>query len=310
MTDIRYSFAPMEGITYAQYRKLHRLHFGGVAKYYTPFIAPDSNGSFRHRFLHELTTDQDAALVPQLLVNSSEAFNATALKLYELGFSEINLNAGCPSGTVFSKHKGAGMLTDPEALSATLEGIFGQAERLGYRVSIKTRMGVRSTEEFSALMAVYRSFPVAELIVHARCREDYYEGPVAPEVYAREAAQSEIPMTYNGDIRTAEDVRKLLSLAPGCSRVMIGRGAVTNPALFRELQGGAGLSPRELLAFHDGLLAVWLDTGLAPVYTVMRMKTLWTFMKDLFPDSRREVKAILKAKNLQDYRSAVRMLLG
>ena len=309
MAEIQYSFAPMEGITYARYRMLHRGMFGGAEKYYTPFIAPDSRGCFKHAFLRELTEDQYAGLVPQLLVNNSGAFNATALKLHELGFPEINLNTGCPSGTVFSKHKGAGMLADPETLRQTLEGIYEQAERTGYRVSIKTRMGVESTGEFPAILEVFRQFPVSELIVHARCREDFYEGRADLEAFAKAAADCALPMTYNGDIRTAYDVEQVLTRVPACTRVMIGRGAVTNPAVFRELRGGPELNRGELRAFHDELVRIWLEVGLSPGFTMMRMKTLWAYLKELFPDAKKSVKAVLKAKNLSEYQSAARILL-
>jgi tRNA-dihydrouridine synthase len=112
----------MEGITYAAFRTLHHELFPGACEYFTPFIAPDRRGSFKKKYLKELTAGVPS--VPQLLVNSAEAFNATALKLYDLGFREINLNTGCPSGTVTAKGKGAGFLRDPEAL----DRFFGTTE--------------------------------------------------------------------------------------------------------------------------------------------------------------------------------------
>ena len=162
-------FAPMEGITLFRYRMIHHRMFPGAAEYYTPFIAPDSKGSFRPKYLRELTSDCNSLrVIPQLLVNNAEAFSATAEKLRELGFGEVNLNIGCPSGTVFSKHKGAGMLTDLASLDAVLDGIYSHAEQKGYRVSIKTRMGVHSTEEFPAILECYRKYPISKLIVHER----------------------------------------------------------------------------------------------------------------------------------------------
>ncbi|MBO5567774.1 MAG: tRNA-dihydrouridine synthase, partial [Clostridia bacterium] len=100
---MEYFYAPMEGITLSRFRQIHHEMFPGVSEYYTPFIAPDSNGGFRAKFLRELTTDcGQVPLIPQLLVNNAEAFCLTADRLIELGFREINLNVGCPSGTVFA----------------------------------------------------------------------------------------------------------------------------------------------------------------------------------------------------------------
>lgn len=300
-------FAPMEGITYAGFRTFHHACFPGASEYFTPFIAPDSRGSFKKKYLKELT--EGVPSVPQLLVNSAEAFNLTSLKLYDLGFREINLNAGCPSGTVYSKHKGAGMLRDLDSLCRLLDAVFEQAEQRGYRVSVKTRMGDHSTAEFPEVLAVYNRFPLSRLIVHARCRDDFYQGTPDLRGFRQAMDLSRIPLVYNGDIRTVEDWNRLKETAAPAS-VMIGRGAVTNPALFRELTGGAGLTAEELRCFLEGLTEIWLESGLEPRFTLERMKTLWAYMKDLFPDEKKQIKAILKANSLENYRAVVSELLA
>jgi len=69
--NMEYCYAPMEGITLSRFRQIHHEMFPGVSEYYTPFIAPDSNGGFRAKFLRELTTDcGQVPLIPQLLVNN------------------------------------------------------------------------------------------------------------------------------------------------------------------------------------------------------------------------------------------------
>ena len=115
-------------------------------------------------------------------------------------------------------------------------------------------------------------------------------------------------MEYNGDIFTPADLASLQARYPALQAVMLGRGAVTNPALFRQLCGGEALSAPELLDFHDRLTEAYLSDGLAPPYTVSRMKELWFYQRCLFPGGERELKAILKAKSLPDYRAAVAAL--
>ena len=283
--------------------------FPGAAEYYTPFIAPDSKGSFRPKYLRELTSDCNSLrVIPQLLVNNAEAFSATAEKLRELGFGEVNLNIGCPSGTVFSKHKGAGMLTDLASLDAVLDGIYSHAEQKGYRVSIKTRMGVHSTEEFPAILECYRKYPISKLIVHARCRDDFYRGEADLSGLASSIGECLFPVVYNGNIAAPEDLEKVSLAAPQIESVMIGRAAVSNPALFRWFKTGEQLRLEELKAFHDELVETWMEDGLCPAFTVERAKTLWTYMQELFPEAKREVKAVLKARNMPDYRIAAETL--
>ena len=309
--EFTFLYAPMEGITLSRFRQIHHEMFPGVSEYYTPFIAPDSNGGFRAKFLRELTADCGRVqVIPQLLVNNADAFSLTADRLFDLGFREINLNAGCPSGTVFSKHKGAGMLRDPATLDTLLDCIMDHAESKGYRISVKTRMGVHSTDEFPRILEIYEKYPIKKLIVHARCRDDFYEGRADLTGFAETVSDCRIPLVYNGDIASEKDLVALRMAAPQVRNVMIGRAAVTNPALFRVLQGGNQLTLRELKEFHDRLTQAWLEDGLSPAFTVERMKTLWSYMQAMFPENRREVKAIMKSRTMDSYRSAVGTLLN
>ena len=301
----------MEGITLSRFRQIHHELFPGVSEYYTPFVAPDSNGGFRAKFLRELTADYGQVhVIPQLLVNNANAFCLTADRLFELGFREINLNAGCPSGTVFSKHKGAGMLRDPVSLDTFLSRIMDHAESKGYGISVKTRMGVHSTDEFPRILETFEKYPMKKLIVHARCRDDYYEGSADLARFAETVSNCRVSLVYNGDITAAKDLEMLRAAAPQVESVMIGRAAVANPALFRVLQGGNQLMLRELKEFHDRLMEAWLEDGLSPVFTLERMKTLWSYMQAMFPESRREVKAIMRSRTMDSYQSAIGTLLS
>ena len=308
--SMEYFYAPMEGITLSRFRQIHHEMFPGVSEYYTPFIAPDSNGGFRAKFLRELMTDGgQVPLIPQLLVNNAEAFCLTADRLFELGFREINLNVGCPSGTVFAKHKGAGMLRDLSSLDSLLDQVMDHAEKAGFHISVKTRMGLHTTEEFPAIMELYEKYPIKKLIVHARSRDDFYRGRADLAGFAAAASASRLRLVYNGDIASEKDLEALNTAAPQVTGVMVGRAAVANPALIRVLQGGNQLTRGELKLFHDRLTEAWLADGLSPAFTVERMKTLWAYMQAMFPENKREIKAIMKSRSLESYRSAVGSML-
>lgn len=308
---MEFQFAPMEGITYGMFRKLHHQMFPGTSEYYTPFIAPDQDRSFKPKYLRELTMDREEyRLIPQLLVNRAEAFNITADKLHDLGFDEINLNAGCPSGTVYAKYKGSGMLRNLTEYDQLLDKIFSHAAVKGVQVSIKTRLGIHTTDEFRDLLNIYNRYPVKRLIIHARTRDGYYKSAPDLEAFAEAVGNSRIPVSYNGNVYSRSDLDKVLSLAPNTKAVMIGRGMIRNPALIRELAGGDTLKAEELRTFHDALTESWLESGLSPSFTVERMKSLWSYMQDLFPQNRREIKAIMKARTLADYRAGVSVLFS
>ena len=264
------SFAPMEGVTGAAYRRIHSAMFPGADSYYAPFIAPDSQGNFRLKHLRDILPDNN-------------------------------------QGTVVSKHKGAGMLADPAALDAFLRRVFDEAP---VKISVKTRMGLNSTEEFPSILEIYKRYPLSELIIHARDRAGMYQSRPDQEAFARAFGGCPFPVCYNGNLFNAEHLRSLTEKVPGLERVMLGRGAAANPALFRVLRGGAPLERQELREFHDRLLADALSSGLSDHYAMARMKELWYYMIHLFPDSARAYKALNKSRCLSDYRSAAETIFS
>ena len=135
------SFAPLEGITGWIFRQVHHAMFPGLSRYYTPFFAPTADSPLTGRGLRDMHPDHNRGVpvVPQLLTNRAEDFIASARLLQDLGYKEVNLNLGCPSGTVVAKKKGAGFLSQPQALARFLDQIF---QTLDVNISIKTRIGV------------------------------------------------------------------------------------------------------------------------------------------------------------------------
>lgn len=302
------SFAPLEGISSRLYRQTHTRLFGGVEEYFAPFIAPDGSGKFKASALRDILPENNAGLrlIPQLLVNRAEPFLQVARQLQELGYEEVNLNIGCPSGTVVAKHKGAGMLLDLRTLDDCLAEIFS---RCPIAVSIKTRMGMERTEEFPGILEIYNKYPIKRLIIHARARAGMYKSEVDLPAFLAALPQCRCPVWYNGDIFSPADMAKLAGAA-GLAGVMLGRGAVADPALPRLLRGGDALRAGELKAFHDALLARFLGEGLGEQASMARLKELWFYMLYKFPDSKKEAKRLLKAQKLSDYRLAVEVLFA
>lgn len=304
---MKLDFAPMEGISTYIYRGLHARFFGGAEEYFAPFIAPDGSGSFKSSALRDILPEnnRNIYLIPQLLVNRPGPFIHVARELSAMGYTEVNLNIGCPSATVVSKHKGSGMLLDLKSLDNCLNEIFSLAP-LG--VSIKTRMGMESTEEFSAIMEIYRKYPLKRLIVHARARSGMYKSPVDIPGFLSALRDCPWPVWYNGDIFSPYSLNPLENGTQSIAGLMLGRGAVADPALPRVLKGGKALEAQELKAFHNTLLDAYLAAGYDGRAAMSRLKELWFYMLYKFPDSRRESKQLLKSQTLPDYVSAVSAL--
>ena len=172
--------APLEGVTDAVFRRVHRDCFSGVAKYFIPFVSPTQNLVFTARDLSILAPENGFG-VPQLLCKDAALFLWAAQALGDMGYGEVNLNLGCPSGTVTAKGKGSGMLRDPVKLDAFLAAVFADAEG---PISVKTRLGVEKPEEFAAILDIYNRYPICELTIHPRVMRQLYRGQADRAAFA------------------------------------------------------------------------------------------------------------------------------
>lgn len=316
---MKLQLAPMEGITTYIYRNAHARHLGKMDKYYTPFLSLHKDKEFNHKERQEILPEHNEGLhvIPQVLTNSSEDFLSAAQKLKDLGYDEININMGCPSGTVTTKAKGAGMLEDPVRLERFLSEVF---EKTPVDISIKTRLGMENADEWEDLLQIYNKYPIKELIIHARVRADFYKNTPNWEAYAYAVENSTNPICYNGDIFSLEDYCKLKERFPAMDNVMMGRGLLTNPFLAEEIYSVNCDMPKDisigmdkekyekLQAFHDELYSEYKQILSGDQNVLFKMKELWTYMIKLWPDAEKQQKAIRKAKKCSEYESAVKEL--
>ncbi len=300
--DIR--FAPMEGLTDTVYRRTHARHFTGVTKYYIPFVSPTVHHVFTPRELRAIGPEYNAGVptVPQLLAKDAGHFLWAAEELAQMGYDEVNLNIGCPSGTVTAKGKGAGMLRDPESLRAFLDAVCAHSP---IPVSVKTRIGFASPEEWSALLDVLADYPLREITVHPRTRTGFYKAGTLHAEAFRAAAERKLPLVYNGDLFTSADCQALQAAYPAMP-MMMGRGLISNPALAREASGGAPLNIPELRAFHDALYDAYRRDR-TPEQAHSRMRELMIYTSCCFRDAEQAAKAVRKS-NPATYEAAVTRL--
>ena len=219
----RIDCAPMEGVTRAVFRRRHHELFGGIDRYFTPFLAPSADGVFSEKELREVLPPACAGVptVPQLLTARAEHFLWAAKLMKELGYEEVNLNLGCPSGTVVAKHKGSGMLADPDGLDRFLHEVFEGLRGEPLQVSVKTRIGLEDKDNWPRLLAVFDRYPICLLTVHPRLRRQFYKGKPDWEAFSLAVQNSHLPLCYNGDIFTLEDARAVKARFPSVEQVMV-----------------------------------------------------------------------------------------
>ena len=294
---MRYYFAPMEGLTDSIYRRLHHKYFPGIDRYYMPFLSPTIHRSLTHREDRELPMADSVPFtaVPQILTKVPEDFLWAARVCRDRGYTEVNLNAGCPSGTVVSKGKGSGMLRDPEALDRFLDAVFSETP---LPISVKTRLGLERREEFPALLEIFNRYPIRELTIHPRVRKQFYSGSVDKEMFSYAVNRSTNPLCYNGDLLTLSQAEAIQQQYPAVEAVMIGRGLIADPGM---LSGGTDVKALE--GFMNELMEVYtLEFGGAR-NAIFRLKENWGFLHDRFEGSEKLWKRLRKCTDASEFKA-------
>ena len=306
---MQFYFAPMEGITGHIYRKAFQQHFPTPDKYFTPFISPDGNKILRNKEKRDVLPENNPGMqvVPQIITNRADYFLMAAEYLKsEYGYTEVNLNLGCPSGTVVTKGKGSGFLSRLEGLERFFDEVF---EKSSLDVSVKTRVGRNDDTDWEQILALFRKFPIKELTVHPRIQKDFYKGQVRMEKFAYAYETWERPLCYNGDIFTKESYEKLATRFPELQSVMLGRGLLSDPYLIGRLHGEnlpeEAVRKETIKAFHEQLMTEYGAVLSSDRDLLYKMKELWFYLLDSFEDSEKARKQIRKCEKLGEYKQIV-----
>lgn len=341
---MEYYLAPMEGITTYIFRNAYARYFCHMDKYFTPFIA---SRKMNTREVREILPENNKGIevVPQILTNKADDFLAIAEKIASYGYQTVNLNLGCPSGTVTAKKRGAGFLGVPDELDAFLDKIY---EKCPLRISVKTRIGIYDLTEWDTLLDIYAKYPLEELIIHTRLQQEFYTGRTHPEAYAKAQHRLQhssskkhscsgggIYLCYNGDIDSPYSLNSLKSELAAMhasvpDAVMLGRGILRNPGLAGQLKAlehpaydiatqtnqSINLEPCKTfkntkqiwLDFHNEILENYRKIMSGDLPVLFKMKDLWTYMSQSFTDSGKYLKKIRKADHIPEYEAAVKAL--
>jgi len=304
---IKYYLAPLEGITTHIMRiAVHEVFGEGICKYFTPFFSPQTK---RHASSYAMQgirpeNNEGIYLVPQMLTDDAEDFLAFEKDMRAYGYKELNINLGCPSGTVVSKGRGAGMLEYPQRLDYFLEDIFAKTSA---SISVKTRLGLHDEDEFYRLMEVFNKYPLEELIIHARVRDEMYAGSPHRDMYLWAKQHSRNRTVYNGDVFGPGD--EMSDNGPIEDTIMLGRGMVADPSLARQLLGGERASKEELKEYLRMLRERYMARYPDERHCLEKLKEIWAYMREQFPDRDRDIKEIMKARRLEEYRIAADRLM-
>ena len=230
--------APMEGVTDIAFRQVV-AHAGRPDLFFTEFTNVSSFASDKGRFnaLERLQiAPSDSPIIAQIWGKNPEHFAATAEALYELGFSGVDLNFGCPDKNVNRAGGGAAMIKTPELAVSCFRNA---KEHTNLPISIKTRLGWAKPEEYVGWLSTLLAEHPAALTVHLRTKKEMSKVPahyeLIPEIIKlRNKISPETKLIINGDIKDRAHALELHEKYPGVDGFMIGRGVFANPYCFTD----------------------------------------------------------------------------
>lgn len=304
---MKFYYAPMEGVAGYVVRNAHHTFFPSVAEYFSPFIVANLSDSFKSKDMNDILPEHNVGitLIPQILTNKAKDFIHTANKIKQMGYQEVNLNLGCPSGTVVSKGRGSGFLAKQKELDQFLDEIFASTNM---KISVKTRLGKDDPEEFYKLIEIFNQYPMKELILHPRIQKDMYKSEPNLSVFQDAISLSKNPIVYNGNIFTVNDYQVFTSRFPSVDTIMLGRGLVANPCLVLSITNQRKLKKEVMKAYHDKIYDDYKNLLYGEKNVLYKMKELWFYMISMFSNYEKYEKKIKKASNLKDYDTIITSL--
>ena len=300
--------APLQGFTDFTFRKALSGSFGGIDKYFVPYLSYGKGREIKRSQLREVFPENNAGLpvVPQVLFSDqTELFDLISI-LNEYGYPEINLNLGCPYPMATNKGRGAAWLDKPEALNEILQALF--ARGFPAKFSVKMRAGLSNDQDFKAITGILNQFPLEEVIFHPRTASQMYTGKANPQLFTDALSMAKHPLVYNGDIFSIADFQEIRTLLPEQNNWMIGRGLLTNPALAAQLKGevfDAQELRKKRKEFHDLLLENYSVRLQGDSHILMKMNQFWTYFSESFTNPHKAMKLVKKSSSLLKYNSAV-----
>lgn len=284
MTNATISLAPLRGVTGLRFRQAFQAHMSGLDLAVAPFIATVQGDRVKPEILRGIEPSvqpKGLPLIPQVIGKDARQLRVMLRAMKELGYTQVDLNSGCPWPFVAKKGRGAGLLRDEANLAAMLEA---GCEELGEgNFSIKVRLGIEEKTLLAKRLPILLRYPLREICVHPRTAKQMYEGSVDLDAFERICEACTLPLTYNGDIRTLEDYQMLSARFPTVSRWMIGRGIVANPFLAESIR--VGKDTRDMVRFqawHADILARYAENAPGDHALLGHLKELWSYLAPTF----------------------------
>lgn len=301
-------FAPLQGYTDDVYRRLHHELIGGIVTYTTPFLRMEGGG-VRSKDLRDIRPEhnKDVPVVPQIILKSMKEFDFLLGVVEEKGYTQIDLNMGCPFPMQAKHGRGSGLLAHIDIIEPLAESI---RTKNHLQFSVKMRLGWEDPNEWKPVLDVLNETPLHHITLHPRIGVQQYKGEVDMESFRVFYETCKHPLYYNGDLTTVEDIRRIETEYPRLAGLMIGRGLLARPTLAKEYAEGKEMSLEArislLMQMHERLKTHYETTVNSEAQLQNKLRLFWEYMETEL--GKKPYKKIMKAGNLKNYLAAVSAL--
>jgi len=297
------ALAPMQDVTGLEFWRIIAPR-GGADVYWTEYFRAHNDSRPERWILDSIVKNPTGRpVVAQMIGNDAAALVRTARELQRYPIAAIDLNLGCPAPVVYRKCAGGGLLREPKRIDAILGAL---REAVAIPFTVKTRIGFESAAEFDDLLALFARHDIDLLTVHGRTVKQMYRPGVRYDLIARAAGALRCPVLANGNVYSADQALWVLAQT-GARGLMIGRGAIRNPWLFRQIRqrerGESATLPtgREVLAYIRQLWESQVTPEATESAQVQRLKKFMNFIGEGVPPAERFLHEIRRVATRHDF---------
>lgn len=303
--------SPLQSFTDFRFRNLHHKYFGGIDKYYAPYIRLNGKLEIKPVYERDLLPDHNTVphLGPQVMCNTPEEFLFAADYVESLGYTDMNWNLGCPYPMVVNRGMGSGLICEPQKIDEILNEVHSKSN---LKISMKMRLGYNEPDEILKTLDILHQYPLEFVAVHARLGKQLYKGGVDWGAFDKVIQQAQLPVYYNGDIVSVASFNAVQERFPSVDTFLIGRGLIQDPFLAQMIKDNTEDYPMEWLAtfkaFHDELYQEYESFLSGSTNVIRKMFHFWEYFVHLFPNHKKGLKKIKKATKISDYHEGAQMI--
>jgi len=300
--------SPLQGFTDFRFRNAFDKYFGGIDKFYAPYIRLNGKFEIKNNYQRDLVIKNNTVsqLIPQVMTNNADEFLFVVKYIQSLGYKELNWNLGCPYPMVINRGMGSGMICEPEKINEVLKRVHNETDVV---VSMKMRMGYENPTEILDVFPILDQYPIKNIAIHARIGKQLYKGGTDLESFANCLDKTKHKIYYNGDITSLEAFKELQERFPSIDHWMIGRGLIADPFLPQMIKDNDFNYPSDKIErfkkFHDTLFDQFASALSGAKHTNLKMLSYWEYFSHMTEEPKKVVKLVKKAKSIDDYDRAV-----